>query len=531
MEYNGIKLPENLVSTIYRLTIEKVGIYNGAVHSFQIPTLDTTEQREAQIREVYVRYPNLDPFAFNSILNYVIDNVDSMPRQTSPLSLVTEGEEAVGLLEHLSLIEDNGARTDVIYVGKNRFYVLSTSKSTVLPGDILETRKLPVNLGEQTSMNLYRNDNGTVRFIPTGCEDYDPAVKFSSLSIIYKYTSPEIYNIIDREKNFGGELKTTLKESTLQARFMRLRENIIHKLQTVEATLAKLDTTELPSNEKYPEYDELLKLAMESGIPTYVLNVLIESIERRPVNEYCFVEDDWDLNLTPEQIKEREERRKKEKQALVKRLEGDLAKVLKEVTTRRVWLFFKASGKITNPEYLSQINHQLDALADEGFGHPKGWAKQEIDRAVASSKPAPLYNLKVGAILISVLLLVTFISYTWVLTKNSIESFDAALADVAALTQDNKFFEAQASLDSARVAFQPPYMTFIVSDKYDDAHVNIEIMIDEYVDNTIEQVEAMRKANYGRIDSYCFDSLIVKAMKYREDDERLNQLRETYIRQ
>lgn len=530
MEYNGIKLPENLVSTIYRLTIEKVGIYNGAVHSFQIPTLDTTEQREAQIREVYVRYPNLDPFAFNSILNYVIDNVDSTPRQTSPLSLVTEGEEAVGLLEHLSLIEDNGARTDVIYVGKNRFYVLSTSKSTVLPGDILETRKLPVNLGEQTSMNLYRNDNGTVRFIPAGCEDYDPAVKFSSLSIIYKYTSPEIYNIIDREKNFGGELKTTLKESTLQARFMRLRENIIHKLQTVEATLAKLDTTELPSNEKYPEYDELLKLAMESGIPTYVLNVLIESIERRPVNEYCFVEDDWDLNLTPEQVKEREERKKAEKKALVKRLESDLAKVLKEVTTRRVWLFFKASGKITNPEYLSQINQQLDSLAEEGFGHPKGWSKQEIDRAIASSKPAPLYNLKVGAILAAVLLVAAFTAYTWMLTKKSVESFDAALADVSALAQEDMFFEAQACLDSAIASFLPPYMAFLVSGKYDDAQVDIEILVDEYINNTVDQIEAMRKANYGRIDSYCWE-LIQEAMKYREDDERLNKLRDTYIRQ
>ena len=530
MEYNGIKLPENLVSTIYRLTIEKVGIYNGAVHSFQIPTLDTTEQREAQIREVYVRYPNLDPFAFNSILNYVIDNVDSMPRQTSPLSLVTEGEEAVGLLEHLSLIEDNGARTDVIYVGKNRFYVLSTSKSTVLPGDILETRKLPVNLGEQTSMNLYRNDSGTVRFIPTGCEDYDPAVKFSSLSIIYKYTSPEIYNIIDREKNFGGELKTTLKESTLQARFMRLRENIIHKLQTVEATLAKLDTTELPSNEKYPEYDELLKLAMESGIPTYVLNVLIESIERRPVNKYSFVEEDWDMNLTPDQEKKLEEEKKRKKQEEVNRLEADLAKVLKEVTTRRVWLFFKASGKITNPEYLAQINQKLDALADEGFGHQKGWAKQEIDRAVASSKPAPLYNLKVGAILLAVLLVSSYSAYTWMLTKKSLESFDAALYEVDALAQDNKFFEAHASLDSARASFLPSYMSFLVSSKYDDAQMDIEFKIDEYVNNTIDQIEAMRKANYGRIDSYCW-GLIQEAMKYREDDERLNKLRDTYIRQ
>ena len=530
MEYNGIKLPENLVSTIYRLTIEKVGIYNGAAHSFQIPTLDTTEQREAQIREVYDRYSDLDPFAFNSILNYVIDNVDASPRQTSPLSLVVEGEDAVDLLEHFAVIEENGARTDLIYVGQNRFYVLSTSKSTILPGDILEARKLPINLGEDTSMNIYRNDSGTIRFIPSGCVDYDPAVKFSPLSIIYKFTSPEIYRIIDREKTFGGELKTTLKESTLQSRFMRLKDRILQKFENVDITLAKLDTTELPSNEKYPEYDELLKLAMESGIPTYVLNVLIESIERRPVNEYCFVEEDWDLNLTPEQVKEREENKKREKQALVKRLEGDLAKVLKEVTTRRVWLFFKASGKITNPEYLSQINRKLDALADEGFGHQKGWAKQEIDRAIASSKPAPLYNLKVGGILVAVLLVAAFTAYTWVLTKKSVEAFDAALNDVAVLAQDDMFFEARACLDSARMVFQPPYMTFVVSGKYDDAQMGIERMIDRYVDNTISQIEAMRKASYGRIDRYCW-SLIQEAMKFREDDERLNELRDIYIRQ
>jgi len=530
MEYNGIKLPENLVSTIYRLTIEKVGIYNGAVHSFQIPTLDTTEQREAQIREVYDRYSNLDPFSFNAILNYVIDNVDASPRQTSPLSIVVEGEDAVQPLDHLAMIEENGARTDLIYVGLNRFYVLSTSKSTVLPGDILETRRLPINLREETSMNIYRNDGGKERFIPSGCEDYDPAVKFAPLTIIHKYTSPEIYRIIDREKSFGGELKTTLKESTLQSRLVRLKDRIVTKLADIDDAISKKETPGLPSNEKYPDYDEFLQLAMESGIPTYVLNILIESIERRPVNEYCFVEEDWDLNLTPEQVKEREEKKKREKQALVKRLENDLTKVLKEVTTRRVWLFFKAPGKITNPEYLSQIYHKLDALADEGFGHQKGWAKQEIDRAVASSKPAPLYNLKVGMILLAVILLASFTAYTWVLTKKSIEAFDSALNDVAVLAQDDMFFEAQACLDSAKLSFKPPYMTFVVSRKYEDTQMEIEIMIDEYVDRTIQQIETMRKANYGRIDKYCW-GLIQEAMKFREDDERLNELRNLYIRQ
>lgn len=530
MEYKGIKLPENLVSTIYRLTIEKVGIYNGAVHSFQIPTLDTTEQRESEIRKVYDTYTNLDPFDFYNILNYVIDNVDAMPQQLSPQSITLDGAGAVGLLDHLVLIEESGAKTELIYVGNNGFYVLATSKSTILPGDVLEARKLPINLGEETSMNLYRDDNGRRRFIPAGCEEYDPAVKFSSLLIIYKFTSPEISHIIDREPSFGGELKTNLSESTLQSRFFKLRNVIVKKLETVDKTLSRLDTDVLPSNQKYPEYDDLQSIAMASGIPTYVLNTLIESIERRPVNEYCYVEDDWDLNLTPEQEKELEERKKREKEDAVKSLETELAKALKEVKTRRVGLFFKAAGKISNPYYLQQINQKLEVLADEGFGHPKGWAKQEIDRAVASSKPAPFYNLKVGAVLLAVIVLSLFTAYTWVLTKTSLLEYDTAVEEVMALAENDRYHEARANLEAAKNAFQPPYMAFIIYGKNKNVQLEIEDMIDAYVESTVSQIQIMREANWGRIDGYCWE-LIKTAMEFRPEDESLNELRNIYIAQ
>lgn len=530
MEYKSITLPENLVSTIYRLTIEKVGIYNGAVHSFRIPTFDTTEQRETIIREVYSRYSNLDPFEFYNILNYVIDNVDTSPRLTSPQSIVLEGNNAISPLDYLVFIEENSARTDLIYLGMNRFYVLATSRSTVMPSDVLETRKLPINLREEFSMNIYREKSGTVRFRPQGCEEYDPAVIFSPLTSIYKYSSPEVYTIVDDEEVFGGSINRTLRESTLQKRFFTLKKSIEESMAKWEKTLSESGAVTLPDNAKYPEYDEILKVAMSNGIGMYVLNTLIEFIEKKSSNEYCYIEEDWDLNLTPEQIEEIERRERQAKIDAVTNLESELNKVLKEVKTRRVWIFFKAPGRLHNVAYLEEVKTKLDNLSDEGYGHTKGWAKQEIDRAIASSKPAPLYNLKVAVVMVVMLILAVFTAYTWVTTKNSLETFEQNIVNVMTLANDDKYHEARTELSNARSSFFPGYMSFVIYGRTKKTESEIEELIDRYVDDTVEQIGIMRSANWGRIDEYCWD-LIKTAMEFRPDDSRLIDMRNDYINQ
>lgn len=530
MEYNGITLPENLVSTIYRLTIEQVGIYNGAVHSFRIPMFDTTEERENIIREVYSRYRDLDPFEFYNILNYVIDNVDTSPHMTSPQSVVLEGSNAISPLDYLVFFEESSAKTDLIYLGMNKFYVLATSKSTIMPSDVLETRKLPINLREEFSMNVYRGKKGTLRFKPQGCEEYDPAVIFSPLTSICKYSSPDVYAIVDDQESFGGRINGNLKESTLQNRFFTLKKSIEESMAEWEKTLSESGATTLPNNAMYPEYDQLLNVAMSNGIGMYVLNTLIEFIEKGSSNEYCYIEDDWDLNLTPEQKAAIEESKRKAKLDAVANLEGELTKALKEVKTRRVWVFFKAPGRLHNVAYLEQIQTKLDALSDEGFGRTKGWAKEQIDSAIASSKPAPLYNLKVAAVMAVILLLTAFTAYTWVTTKNSLETFEQNIVNVMTLANDDKYHEARTELSNARSSFFPGYMSFVIYGRTKKTASEIEELIDRYVDDTVEQIGIMRSANWGRIDEYCWD-LIKTAMEFRPDDSRLIDMRNDYINQ
>ena len=83
---------------------------------------------------------------------------------------------------------------------------------------------------------------------------------------------------------------------------------------------------------------------------------------------------------------------------------------------------------------------------------------------------------------------------------------------------------------AAKEEFAPSYLRFIIRGRVRKCDVAIESAIDSFVESRIEQIQAMVKANRGRIDDYTWE-LITGAMKYRPENVTLLELREQYIAQ
>lgn len=517
MEYQGVSLPEPFVKKARQECIRSVGEYNGETHQFLLPAMDPTRMAVESIRESYNQYGLFpDEDNFDDVLRQIRLSASTAPE----VVYGSVSESGLNVFDVVRIIEEDHSESVLIHIGGKEFFVLKSSKASIIFKDVLCCNTMPITEGEREEFSVIRDGK------PFSPKEFGKFIfPFYTKRIIRLETlrSPEIYKIIDEDERFGG---TGLKSMTKPA------EKVLAGLiKDITDSKAKWTNPVLPVSGLYPEYERLLGAAKKAGVRTYVLNTLIELIDRGTESHYAFVEEDW--KKSQEWLDAQEEKKRKKLSAECQAAEKDLMDILKKsLRQRRVMLLFKAETKVPAEVdgHIRQLIEKLDELAGLGFGHEKGWAASQYALAKQKTRPKPGENLRTGAVLGGILLLAAFVGFTWISAKNSMDKFDAATSVVPEMIQNGNFSEAKTVVAEARAGFKPGYISFIANVKTKHLNSDIEAAITEYVTQTVEQVNIMKAANRGRIDDYCWD-LIKAAMAYRPDDPRLVELRNEYISQ
>lgn len=517
MEYKGITLPEPFVKKARRECIRSIGQYNGETHRFFPPAMDPTRNAVETIRESYNQY-NLFPDGdeFDAILKQIRLSADTAPEVIS--GSISDSE--LEIFDIIKIIEEDQSTSTLLYVGSKKFVVLESSKASIIFNDVLICNTMPITEGEREEFSVIRNGKP---FSPEEFGNFQFPFYTKRIVRLEILRSPEIYKVIDEDDRFG---RYELQPMTQPA------EDVLNLLiNDIADSRSRYDAPVLPVSGQYPEYDWLLEVAKRSGVRTFVLNTLIERIESGVETRYAFVEDDW--KKSQKWIDEQERIKNDQLTQECVEAEKDLNDILKKsLRQRRVLLLFKAETKV--PEevdgHIHQLITKLDGLAEQGFGHEKGWAASQYALAKQKTKPKPGENARTGAVLAGIVTVIAFVGFTWLSAKNSMDRFENTTSVVPEMIQNEQFKEAKALVADAREAFRPGYISFIVSTKTKRLNSMIEVAITDYVTQTVEQVNIMKTANRGKIDDYCWE-LIKKAMEYRPEDSRLVELRNEYIAQ
>lgn len=516
--FEGKEVPASLVRTIISTSLSKIGIYHGMSHKFHAPKFQP--DFEKLYAEASVFGYNVE--ATDEIVRQVLGKVGTEAELRLLPTLNLAGSNELPLLTHIKFAEGNNSETEMIYIGDQRFYVLSTNRSTLMSGNIVKAREYPLNVGEVWNFDIYADFDSKKPTVPQEFKKYLTWFVTSPVVNITVYSSPQLLSIIDEKDNYGGELAKITSED-IDVSLSSVIKRIIEVVDDLPESL--------PTGLQFPNYMELLKEAKKAGICSYILNTLIENIERRVKKEQITTENDWHVYMTPEQIKkerEEEERRCVERyNNLIDSLRDECA----NIRMRRVYLVFYASGRLTeaSEKHLESICTELDELADKGFG-VKGAARSRVAEALENSKADTKHNWITGGVILGVTVLALFIAYSWVTASNSMDKFNAGLLTVKQKLDDDKFNEAKTVLEETYGQFKPGYLQFIVKDRTNSARTEIENSIDEFVANRIELIQLMIKANRNRIDDFTWN-YITEAMQLRPENEALLELREQYISQ
>lgn len=522
---DGVAIPEPLAKKIVSASLVKVGIYDGAHHRFLAkgfqPDMSTyqlvTEEAKAfGFREELVK----------EIVRNVLTDVGTESESLLLTTIDLAGSQELPVLSHIEFLEENNGITDLIYLGDQKFYVLSTNRSTLMPGNIVKANNIPLNQGTIWNFDIYEDFGSKNPKVPEEYNKYKTWFQTTRVSQITLLSSCDFFKIVDDEEYFGGVLQAEPENA-----FSALAELI--ELIKLNVNLIEGD---LPSDKQFPDYITLLNKAKSLGICSYILNILIEKIETRERFEYSFAKSDWHVHKTEAQIKAEIAAVNKGNKDRYDELVGSLNEELRKIHRRRVALFFDAPGIITeeSQKHLKPISEELDVLASQPDGFKsygtKGYADSAIKTALDNSKPRPRHNLKVSAILLSIIALALFVSYSWVSANRSLAVFNEKVEQMSKMLEEEQFNESRAYILAAKEDFAPSYLRFIVSGLVRKCDVAIESAIDSFVESRIEQIQAMIKANRGRIDDYTW-SLITEAMEFRPDDSILKEFREQYIAQ
>ena len=394
------EIPGPLARKIIGLSLTKVGFYDGSYHKFVAKGFspDMTTYRTIE--------PEVSSFGFqkedvSEIVKIVLTDVGTETISQLVPSLDLAGDEELPVLSHVEFHEINNGVTDLLYLGDQRFYVISTNRSTLMPGNIIKAREIPLNVGRIWNFDIYSDFSAQKPSVPEGYKKYQAWFQTTDVSDIVVYSSPDFFSIIDDEETFGGKL------NPITANISTSLSAVISKIKEVVGTLGD---NGIPSGSLFPDYIELLTLAKKQGICTYVLNTLIESIEKRDDREYASTESDWHVYMTNEQIEAEKKAEEKRNRARYSELMDAVQKEISQIHRRRVALFFDADGVISEEgqKHLTNLCAELDTLADKGFG-TKGDAQSRIKTAKDNSRKRPRHNLKVVLWMLGIIALLSFV--------------------------------------------------------------------------------------------------------------------------
>lgn len=509
-------LPEPFVVTAQRECIRAVGLYNGETHKFFPPAMDPTRNSIEVIRKAFSEY-NLfqDDSDFDNILRQIRLSGDDSPQ----ISFGSITEENLSLFDIVRLYEEDGSVSSFIYLGNREFFVLDTSKSSILFKDILVCNTMPISEGNEEEFNVIRDGK---RFSPEEFEGYDFPYGTKRLTKVEVVRTPSILRIIDECSRFGGtELKTVTENP---------KDVILLLINDIKDVLTRCDNATLPANGEFPEYQWLLGVAKDSGVRTFVLNLLIETIERRKEPHYAFVDSDW--KKSKKWIEEQEKKRLKKERDDYNKTLADFTKVISSLRQRRVLLFFKAETKVSaeTDKYIRGLIDKLEVKAKSGFGQA-GFAASEYSRAKEKTRPRKGENLKTAGVLLAIVAASLFFAISWVRTSGSMELFGKEIEKVTLKVQSDKdYLKAVNSCDSLYKAFRPSYTRFVVSSSYNTARQDIENAREGEMRDLVEAIASMRNASGGRFNSYA-EKALFRLLEIAPDDNTALALKQEWMKQ
>lgn len=522
---DGVAIPAPLVKRIVSASLVKVGVYDGAHHKFLAKGFQPDLSTYTRITK------EAENFGFHEelvkeIVKTVLTDVGTEAVSRLLPSIDITGDQELPVLSHIEFREDNNGITNLIYLGEQKFYVLSTNRSTLMPGNIIKAKTIPLNQGDIWYFDIYEDFESEEPKVPEEYIKYDTCFQTTEVAQITQFSSCEFFKIVDEEAYFGGELQPA--PANAFGPLSVLIDWVKHNVDLIQG--------ELPSDKPFPDYITLLTKAKSLGICSYILNILIEKIETRDKIAYSLAELDWHVHKTEAQLKAEKAAIDRHNKERYNDLIDTLNKELQKIHRRRVALFFDAPGIITDESkaHLKPVSEELDKLAEPTNGAKsygtKGYADSAIRTALDNSKPRPRHNLKVVITLLCIVALVLFVGYSWLTAKKSLTEFNEKTELMYKMLEDERFIESKEFIQTAKEGFAPSYLRFILGSRVRSCDDAIESAIDNFIDSRIEQIQTMIKANRGRIDDYTWD-LITEAMELRPENSVLMELREQYIAQ
>jgi len=545
--YEGrtLPIPEAFAKFIIEHSLSNLGVYKGREHVFADPFLNPRYQTDWDaIYDIGESDFQFDQDACNLMIAQVCkERNNASPRRSLVESVASSGDNALKSLQLLELEEENGSVTKLVYVGDQRFFVLSTSRSTLAFGDILESVSMPLSRGEAELFNLYRNAE---LYKPKEAEVADVCYfKTGVLRSITLIDSPALLKIIDQEPSLGGTLRVVDSHAEeFLTGFVRFVASIVERLGP------------LPEREEFPEYLSILEVAKDSGICTLLCNEIISAVERREKFVDAYNEEDWDLRISDAKRAEIDANTINQSYKIYSDCEKTLEGICRQVRARRFLLFFKKSGRFNDAdrERATALSLQMDEnakkiqeaqkdlgeiLAKTNWKTKKlvsamecqvepAYGRSMIQDALDKSKVPPTFNLKQGAKVFSALAAIIIVVVLVRMSSDSIDRFNKEADSIAPLLEQAEFDQAKQKVDAAREDFRPGFLRFLVNSQYRSAHQAIEKAIDDEVDNGIEQINTLLRATHGRFTDEMVDYLS-QLLRWRPEDSRLMELRERYL--
>ena len=521
LRYKKIEIPDSLARAIRARCLATVGQYDPGSHRFVRPRFDPSRGDFEWIQDKIDDY-QIDSDEVKGIVNTVLQQTSTDARQISRRTLPLNGEDAIKPSQHFRFVE-GGDNTDVLYLGNNEFYVVDTTRPTILPGDILVARDTLV-VGSVWHFDIIRNG---YKFIDEAFVRQQTAACFITKPIddIIEYQEPEIFQIIDESDSIGMRLN--------RGRFSK--SGLLRLAEQVQNVIDNTAPDYFENNERFPHYVDLLECGENFGISTYVLNLICQRIEKNQPHQYVFVKADWEEQMTEKEKRERKDRERRAKIREQENLEAEFQEALETIKVQKILFgLFEKDGQALDPNEVENLITKLESSLNDPdlkgsctILTPRSDYQVALDRC----KRNKLRNAINAVIVTAIAAVIIFIAITWVQTKASKAVFDENLAQIESYIEQTEFEKADSLLTLSRENFRPPFMKpFVVSGTVRATRKQLDKEIDKYVTATIGNVNKMKKANRGRIDKYSWE-LVKRALDLRPQNDTLQQFRNQYIKQ
>ena len=520
LRYKKFDIPDSLARAIRARCLASVGQYDHGTHKFVRPRFDSSRGDLEWIQDKIKDY-QIDSDEVNSIVKTVLLQTTTDAKEHSRRTLPLNGDNSIKPGQHFRIVE-GGDNTDLVYFGNNEFYVVDTTRPTLLPGDVIIARDTLV-AGSIWHFDILRDekpfiDDVFVRQGTTACFITKP------IDDIVEYQEPEIFQIIDESDSICPRKSDAFTKDS----FLTLAGYILKAINCLEPDY-------FDNNDSFPKYRELLAKANTTGISTYLLNLLCQRIEKNEPHQYVFVKADWEEHMTEKEKRERKDRERSTKIREQENLEREFQDALASIEVRRILFgLFEKDGQAMDADEVENLINKIEvSLKDPDLiGHcniqtPRSDYLAALDKCKANK----IRNIINGAIIGVVVAAFIFIAVTWVQTKANKALFDERIAQVESYIHQTDFERADSLLTLSGENFRPTYMKpFVISGTIKSTRKHLDKEIDRYVTSTIGNVTKMRKANRGRIDKYSWE-LVKRALDLRPQNDTLQQFRDQYIKQ